>query len=181
MPRLHTHASQSWDLGALVLRSIILLVLQKFLDKDVKLLAQSLNRLMSVLSQLLTVLDLHLEQLPQLLVVVLELLISHGLAENIVAVALRLEALAGISLGSLAVLCGKVVQNKCSKVLDVIHVLHKSVVVLLEQVRRLGATGEHILHRAESEVLGAGCLQPDADLWVTMHVDKVHDASIVKA
>ena len=101
--------------------------------------AKCLDRLMSVLSQLLTVLDLHLEQLPQLLVVVLELLISHGLAEDIIAVALRLEALAGISLGSLAVLCCEVGQDKCSEVLDVVHVLHESGVVLFQQVSRLGA------------------------------------------
>lgn len=134
MSRLHTHSGQSWDLCALVLRSVVLLVLQQLLNKDVKLLAKCLDRLMSVLSQLLTVLDLHLEQLPQFLVVVLELLISHGLAEDIIAVALRLEALASVSLGNLTVLRREIGQDKCSEVLDVVHVLHESGVVLLQQV-----------------------------------------------
>lgn len=134
-------ASQRRDFGALVLRRIILLVLQQLLHEDVKFLPQRLDSLVRVLPQLFAVFDLHLQQLPEFLVVILELLVAHGLAENIVTVALRLEALAG-RVRILALFRRQVVEDEGAQVLDVVDVLHERLLVLLHQMRGLRPAGQ---------------------------------------
>jgi hypothetical protein len=61
--------------------------LEKFFNKNIKLLPQRLYCVLGILSELLTILYLCLKKSPQLLVVIFKLFALQGLSENVLAVA----------------------------------------------------------------------------------------------
>ena len=77
-------SSAAW-IGSFVL-CVILLVLEELTDQYVELFPECFDCVVSILPKLLAVLDLCLEQLPELLVVILKLLAFQCFPQNILSV-----------------------------------------------------------------------------------------------
>ena len=71
--------------------------MEQFAHKDIELLAQRLYCVVGVLAQLLTVLNLRLKQLPQLFIVIFQLLAFQCLSENVFAVVRKRAYLLALS------------------------------------------------------------------------------------
>ena len=132
---------------------------------------------MSVLPQLLTVLDLRLEKFAELLVVVLQLLVAKSLPQDVLSVRLRSHlALLGVVVSWLS----QVGENKGSEVLDIIHILHQGFVVLLHERLGLGLAVEHVFDRSQVEGLRAGSLQSHANFRVAVLSQQLMQAFVLQ-
>ena len=65
---------------------ILLFILEQFFDQNIKLLSECLNGILGILPQLFRVLNLCFEQLPQFLVIVLQLFTFERFPEDVFSV-----------------------------------------------------------------------------------------------
>lgn len=178
------------------------------MHKDIEFFTQRLYRVVRILPQLLAVFNLGLEQLTQLFVVVLQLFVTQGFTQDVLAVRQRgyalvhvgrlsllrralfavlflgLSVLTHVSTGAtgrlLADGLSEVVQDESPQILNILNVLHEGFVVFLHHVLTFLLASQNIFHVAEGELFGAVHLQSDADFGITILGQQLLESAVLQ-